>query len=225
MNTDEETPKMRADARRSHARLIEAATVAFTENGADAPLDDIARRAGVGIGTLYRHFPTRLELQAAVYRTQLETLCATADDMIATVPAGAAFPGFLRAMAVYLTTKRGLSRTLIESLGKDSELISGCWLAMHDATDRLLAYAQGAGVVRDDIASDDVLRLVHAVVMACERTPGDTERLLSLMLDGLRPQLSPGGATPPTPRGVPDREAISSGGRPVNAQAGQPDPS
>ena len=66
---------MRADARRSRAKLLEAATAAFAEHGADAPLDDIARRAGVGIGTLYRHFPTRIDLQAAVYRSQVQTVC------------------------------------------------------------------------------------------------------------------------------------------------------
>jgi len=182
---------MRADARRSHARLIEAATAAFAESGADAPLDDIARRAEVGIGTLYRHFPTRLDLQAAVYRSQVQSVCATADELTGTAPADVAFSEWLRAMAGYLATKRGLAKTLIDSFGRDSELISGCWNAMHNAADRLLAYAQESGTIRDDVASDDVLRLVHAVVMATEQTPQDTERLLSLMLDGLRPQLSP----------------------------------
>ena len=78
-------PRMRADARRSRAKLIEAATIAFAENGADAPLEDIARRAGVGIGTLYRHFPTRTDLQAGVFRSQVDAVCTTADDLIGTV--------------------------------------------------------------------------------------------------------------------------------------------
>ena len=77
-----EEPRMRADARRSRAKLLEAATAAFAEHGADAPLDDIARRAGVGIGTLYRHFPTRLDLQAAVYRSQVQTVCDAADELL-----------------------------------------------------------------------------------------------------------------------------------------------
>src|SRR6516225_3878380 len=77
----DETP-MRADARRSRAKLLEAATAAFAENGADAPLDDIARRAGVGIGTLYRHFPTRLDLQAAVFRSQVQSVCDMADEFL-----------------------------------------------------------------------------------------------------------------------------------------------
>src|SRR5580692_5088736 len=150
---DEPGAKMRADARRSRTKLLEAATAAFAEHGADAPLDDIARRAGVGIGTLYRHFPTRTDLQAAVYRSQVFAVCQTADELVATVPPEQAFFGWVRAMAGYLATKRGLSRALIEAFGQDSELISGCWVAMRDSTDRLLAHAQRAGVLREDISA------------------------------------------------------------------------
>src|SRR5579862_6270924 len=96
-----EEPRMRADARRSRAKLLDAATAAFAENGADAPLDDIARRAGVGIGTLYRHFPTRLDLQAAVFRSQVQSVCATADELIETAAPEQAFAGWVRAMAGY----------------------------------------------------------------------------------------------------------------------------
>ena len=183
--------KMRADARRSRAKLLEAATAAFAGHGADAPLDDIARKAGVGIGTLYRHFPTRTDLQAAVYRSQVLTVCAAADELIVTVPPEQAFYGWVRAMAGYLATKRGLSRALVESLGKESELLSGCWMAMRDSTDRLLAHAQQAGVLRADVSAQDVLRLVHGIMIATEKTPADADRLLALVLDGLRPQ-SPG---------------------------------
>src|SRR6202000_3047705 len=107
---DEPGAKMRADARRSRAKLLEAATAAFAERGADAPLDDIARRAGVGIGTLYRHFPTRTDLQAAVYRSQVDAVCTTADKLVGTVSPAAAFAGSVRAIAGYLITKRGLSK-------------------------------------------------------------------------------------------------------------------
>jgi AcrR family transcriptional regulator len=185
---DEPGGKMRADARRSRVKLLEAATAAFAEHGADAPLDDIARRAGVGIGTLYRHFPTRTDLQAAVYRSQVLSVCEAADELVATVAPEQAFFGWVRALTGYLTTKRGLSRALIEAVGKDSELISGCWVAMHESTDRLLAHAQKAGVLRADISSQDVLRLVHGITIATEQSPADTDRLLALVLDGLRPQ-------------------------------------
>jgi AcrR family transcriptional regulator len=186
---------MRADARRSRARLLEAATAAFAESGADAPLDDIARRAGVGIGTLYRHFPTRVDLQAAVFRSQVKSVCETADELMVSATPEAAFAGWLRAMTGYLATKRGLSRALLDALGKDSELISSCWVAMHEAADRLTEHAQRAGVIRDDVSSQDILRLTHGIVMATEHAPQDTDRLLSLMLDGLRVS-HPGGYTP-----------------------------
>jgi AcrR family transcriptional regulator len=182
----DEEPRMRADARRSRAKLLTAATAAFAENGADAPLDDIARRAGVGIGTLYRHFPTRLDLQAAVFRSQVQTVCDMADEFLVTESPEQALTGWLRAMAAYLVTKRGLSRTLIDALGRDSELISSCWVAMRDATDRLLTHAQRAGVLRDDLKPQEMLRLVHGIVIATEQSPEDTDRLLTLMFDGLR---------------------------------------
>jgi AcrR family transcriptional regulator len=179
-------PRMRADARRSRAKLLEAATTAFAENGADAPLEDIARRAGVGIGTLYRHFPTRTDLQAGVFRSQVDAVCATADELIGTVPPEQAFAGSVRAIAGYLITTRGLARALVDSLGKDSELISVCSLRMRETLDRLLGHAQRAGVLRADVTAQDVLRLVHGVVMATEQVPQDTDRLLGMMLDGLR---------------------------------------
>src|ERR1700759_2707307 len=121
---DEEEPRMRADARRSRAKLLQAATVAFAENGPDAPLEDIARRAGVGIGTLYRHFPARLDLQAAVFRSQVESVCAAADAYLTSnTPPDQALTGWLRAMVAYLVTKRGLSRVLVDGLGKESPLM------------------------------------------------------------------------------------------------------
>src|ERR1700751_3237196 len=119
-------PRMRADARRSRAKLLEAATAAFAEHGADAPLDDIARRAGVGIGTLYRHFPTRVDLQAPVYRSQVQTVCDAADELLVSNSPEQALLGWVRALAAYLVTKRGLAQALINAVGKDSELMNGC---------------------------------------------------------------------------------------------------
>src|SRR6202035_4239850 len=113
-----EEPRMRADARSSRAKLLDAATAAFAENGADAPLDDIARRAGVGIGTLYRHFPTRIDLQAAVFRSQVTSVCSQADAIMVSSAPEQAFAAWLRVLARYLVTKRGLSRAVMDSLGK-----------------------------------------------------------------------------------------------------------
>jgi AcrR family transcriptional regulator len=177
---------MRADARRSREKLLTAATAAFAENGADAPLEDIARRAGVGIGTLYRHFPTRFDVQEAVFRKQVNAVCAQADELAEQPSPGDAFAAWLRVLASYLVTKRGLAGALIAAAGRDSEVISTCSMAMRIAADRLLTRAQQAGVVRTDLDAKDVMMLVHGVVVSTERTPEDADRLLSLMLDGFR---------------------------------------
>ena len=179
--------QLRADARQNHARLIAAATTAFAERGADAPLEDIARRAGVGIGTLYRHFPTRTDLQAAVFRSQVSAVCGQGDALLAEqTPPGEAFAAWMRNLAGYLVTKRGLSHALIEAVGIESELISSCWMAMRQTTERLLANAQEAGVIRPDVDATDVMRLVHGVTVSTEKAPERSEMLLSVMLDGLR---------------------------------------
>jgi AcrR family transcriptional regulator len=177
--------QLRADARQNRARLISAATAAFAEKGADAPLEDIARRAGVGIGTLYRHFPSRLDLQAAVFRTQVRVVCEQGDALLQTDAPEQAFAAWIRALAGYLVTKRGLSRALIDAVGVESELITSCWLTMRETTDRLLESAQRAGVVRPDVTGMDVMRLIHGVAVSSERDPGRTDLLLSVMLDGL----------------------------------------
>jgi AcrR family transcriptional regulator len=176
----------RADARRNRERLLAAATAAFAEQGADAPLEDIARRAGVGIGTLYRHFPTRLALQEGVFRSQVETVCARGGELSESPAPGEAFADWLRGLTSFLATKRGLSHALIASLGKDSELISSCGQAMRATAEQLLTRAQQAGEVRDDLTAMDVMRLMHGIGVAVEHAPGEADRMLSLMLDGMR---------------------------------------
>jgi AcrR family transcriptional regulator len=183
---DEAPAGMRADARRSRAKLLKAAAEAFSEHGADAPLEDIARRAEVGIGTLYRHFPTRLDLQSAVFLSQVKNLCGEADALLMNAPAGLAFATWIRLLAGYMVTKRGLSGALVDSLGRESELVSGCSLAMRETVDRLLRQAQEEEVIRPDVTAIDVLRLVHGIAIATEQVPEDADRLLSLMLDGLQ---------------------------------------
>ncbi|HEY3734283.1 MAG TPA: TetR/AcrR family transcriptional regulator [Streptosporangiaceae bacterium] len=180
-------PPLRADARRNRERLLAAATAAFAEHGADAPLEDIARRAGVGIGTLYRHFPTRLALQEGVFRSQVDAVCQRGRDLAGSPAPGDAFADWLQALSGYLATKRGLSQALIATLGRDSELISSCSQLMKTTAEQLLLRAQEAGQLRADISAMDVMRLVHGIAVATERAPGDAPRLLSLMIDGLRP--------------------------------------
>ncbi len=189
--------RQRADARQNRARLITAATEAFADKGAEAPLEDIARRAGVGIGTLYRHFPNRLDLQAAVFRTQVRVVCEQGDELLATGDPARAFADWAQALTAYLVTKRGLSRALIDAVGADSELISSCWMIMRDTTERLLTNAQRAGLIRSDVTAMDVMRLLHGVAVSSERDPDRIGLLLSVTLDGLAAKPGDGRALGP----------------------------
>jgi AcrR family transcriptional regulator len=185
-------PALRADARRNYERLLAAAGAAFAEHGADdVSLEAIARRAGVGIGTLYRHFPTRQALLEAVYRDQVEALRVRADELLATQPPEAALAAWLHDVLEFGRTKHKLSAALMATFGKDSELISTCSQLMRGSATEILGRAQAAGVVRADADPTDLLRLVHAISLTAERTPddhGQAGRLLTLVLDGLRAQ-------------------------------------
>ncbi len=182
---------LRADAQRNYDRLLAAATAAFTERGADdVSLEEIARRAGVGIGTLYRHFPTRQALLEAVYRDQVEAVRASAEGLLGSDAPGEALAAWLRVLVTFSSTKRSLTSALLETLGKDSELLSSCSAIICDAAEALLRRAIEAGAVRPDADARDLIRLVHAVNIASQSAPADPgqrDRLLGLILDGLRP--------------------------------------
>jgi AcrR family transcriptional regulator len=186
-----ETRPMRADARRNYQRLLDAAVAAFAEHGADdVSLEEIARRAGVGIGTLYRHFPTRQALLEAVYLDQVEALRVRADELLVTDPPGEALAAWLRAMAAFSSTKHNLTSALLATLGKNSDLMSACSKVIIEAAEALLGRAKQAGVVRQDVDARDLIRLVHGVNLATQHAasdPGQADRLLGLVLDGLRP--------------------------------------
>jgi AcrR family transcriptional regulator len=179
---------MRADARRNYKRLLGEAKRAFLEHGADAPLEDIARRAGVGIGTLYRHFPTRLALQEAVYHDEVDELCAQARTLLETEPPGVALGAWMRSFATYGLSKRGLMQTMKEVIDRRSGLFNRCHEEIREAAGEVLADAKNAGAVRPEVTADDLLRLVHGISVATERAPETTDRLLSYVLDGLRPE-------------------------------------
>jgi AcrR family transcriptional regulator len=179
---------MRADAQRNYARLLEAASSAFLEHGADdVSLEEIARRAGVGIGTLYRHFPTRQALLEAVYTDQVESLSARAAELLRAESPGDALADWMRALVKFSSTKRSMTSALLATFGTDSELLSACAKEISGAAEALLARAQQAGVVRQDASSKDLIRLVHAVNIATEKAPdpGQADRMLALILDGL----------------------------------------
>jgi AcrR family transcriptional regulator len=179
---------MRADARRNYERLLAAARDAFTEHGTDAHLDDIARRAAVGPGTLYRHFPTREALLAAVYRGDVEQMAVRAGELCQTLSPDEALTAWLGLQLEYIKHKRGLGAAVKTMLGADSETLAWCRETMRGALRGLLTRAQADGMVRSDVDAADVLRLVHAVGMASESAPEDADRLLAIVLDGLRPR-------------------------------------
>jgi AcrR family transcriptional regulator len=180
---------MRADARRNYERLLSAAAATFAEHGADtASLEEIARRAGVGIGTLYRHFPTRQDLLEAVYTDQVTALGDRAAELMLTEPPEAALADWLRALMAFGSTKRSLTTALLQTLDRDSELLTSCGAILRESTTELLERAQRAGTARTDVTGTDVLRLAHSVSMAADWAPGDpgqADRMLTLVIDGL----------------------------------------
>ena len=145
----------RADAQRNVERLIAAARVAFAAHGATAPLDDIARSAGVGAGTLYRHFPTRLALVEAVYRDNVERLCADGERLATTAPPADALLEWLRGFVTVISAKRGLAAALSDE-GRTQELFAECHVMINTTGGHLLDRAKQAGAVRDDVALGDV---------------------------------------------------------------------
>jgi AcrR family transcriptional regulator len=171
----------RADARRNFDALLVAAREAFAQNGTEASLEDIARRAGVGIGTLYRNFPTRQDLFDAVYIGEVEALCREAEE-VAGLPAWEAFVAWLRRFVAYVATKRAI----YEALNRDSEMFRSCREAMYAAGEPLFARAQEAGEARRDATFDDVLRMVTGITATGFVDDEQRERVLGMALDGVR---------------------------------------
>jgi AcrR family transcriptional regulator len=179
---------MRADARRNFERLIVAAREAFTEHGPEASLDDIARRAGVGPGTLYRHFPTRVALLEAVYRDDITRLSDRARELLAEKPVEEALGTWTMEQVEYVLRRRALAATLKTALDRDSRTLAYCKTTMREAADALLAPAKEAGLIRPEVTGSDLLRLVHGIGYASEYAPEEAGRMLSYLLAGLRPQ-------------------------------------
>jgi AcrR family transcriptional regulator len=182
---------MRADARRNYDRLLAETAAAFAERGNDdVSLEEIARRAQVGIGTLYRHFPSRQALLEAVYRDQVEMMTRRAEELLAEKSSAEALTEWLKLLTAWGMTKRSMNKTLLETLGKDSELLSSAGAMLRESTGKLVERAQQAGVVRSDVVGTDVLRLVHGMMLACDKAPmpqdpGQADRMLSVVLAGL----------------------------------------
>ncbi|MCX4745298.1 TetR/AcrR family transcriptional regulator [Kitasatospora sp. NBC_01287] len=183
---------MRADARRNYERLLAAAAEAFAERGAGASMDEIAKRAQVGAGTLYRHFPTREELVAAVYRAGLEEACAQARSLLERSEPGEALFAWLPVLATHWRDCGELKTLLAAAAEHDGELLSGLREQIVDTAEAVLADARAAGTVRDDLRTLELLRMLHAAVMAAGDWGGSdvvtVERMVELVVDGLCPR-------------------------------------
>ncbi|WP_437806404.1 TetR/AcrR family transcriptional regulator [Sorangium sp. So ce1078] len=186
---------LRADARRNRERLLVAAAEVFSERGADASMEDIARRASVGIGTLYRHFPTREALLAATVEEQLHALAQKTQALAASSRPGDALAEFIAAFLEHASTYRGLAASLGVVFQSGSP---GC-LAAAEAAAHLLARAQAAGEVRRDVTLDDIVSMVTAISLAAQQTPSDpgrAQRLLATFIAGLQAPSSSSGERP-----------------------------
>jgi AcrR family transcriptional regulator len=175
----------RADALRNYEKLLAAAREAFTEADRSASLEEIARRAGVGIGTLYRHFPTRADLVQAIYVDEVEALSRSAGEFADLEP-WEALTAWLQRFVGYVATKQALADELFAVAERDAAVFAGCRAMLHAAGAPLLRRAQEAGIVRRDVTIDEVVRMVGGIAKIPADDPSDVQRLLAVALDGLR---------------------------------------
>jgi AcrR family transcriptional regulator len=179
------SPK-RADARRNRERVLAAAREVFAECGESTALEEIARRAGVGIGTLYRHFPNRQALLEALYVHEVEEVCRSAQQLKDGDP-GHAFNEWFERLIGYLATKRALANELMNYLDADAALFKECRAELFSAGEPLLTRAQDAGAVRTDVEFPQVMQMVFGISkIPADR--GQIEHILRIALDGLRYQ-------------------------------------
>jgi AcrR family transcriptional regulator len=181
--------KPRADAVRNRERVLEAAKAVFSAGGPDASLEAVARRAGVGIGTLYRHFPTREALFEAVYRREVEQLGELAEQLKSEPQPVEALRRWLRSNVEFVATKKGMSAALaLAAHGKSSELTAFSFERLTKAVGALLDRAVAAGEIRADVSPEDLLRALIGMCYLHDQ-PGwqaSVIRLLDVFIDGLR---------------------------------------
>lgn len=175
----------RADARRNYQKLVDAAREAFAQDGADTSLEEVARRAGVGIGTLYRNFPERSALLEAVYLEEVETLCASAVDL-SELPAWDAFAEWLRRLTTYLVNKQALAPVLLSTFDHDAQVFDRSRAAIFGVGEPLLHRAQEAHEVRADTDLAEVMKLAGGIAKIPTSGAAETGHILDIALDGLR---------------------------------------
>lgn len=176
----------RADARRNRSALLRAGQDAFRARGLEASMDDVAKLAGVGKGTVYRHFPTKEHLIAAIFQDHFDQLAKDASALLSADDPGQAVITWLRAFDRGPAHLPGLHEGLVTMIAGDTEVVSAACRPTKDNFRQLLARAQNAGAIRDDIDSSDLLHLVAALPHT-RRRANDTSPLLDVILRGMRP--------------------------------------
>jgi AcrR family transcriptional regulator len=178
---------LRADAQRNRERLLEVAARVFSQVGPDVTLEAIAKEAGVGIGTLYRHFPTREALVDAAYRNELARLCDSVADLLQELPPDEALRAWMDRFVDYMTTKRGMGDALRALIASGGDPFSHSRVRLTEAVATLLQAGSDAGVLREDVQPDDVLLSLSGVSLATADPAQRAQagRLLDLLMDGL----------------------------------------
>lgn len=180
--------KPRADAERNRERLLEAAKAGFAEAGPEVSLEEVARRAGVGIGTLYRHFPTRDALIEAVYRRELEGFAEAGDRLAATLPPGEALHAWMRLLVDYVASKKVIAAAVATMVSDSTELYAASGTRITDAMRAMIVRAAEAGDIRADVDPEDLLRALVGFSYGAA-SPGweaSAKRLIDILMDGLR---------------------------------------
>jgi AcrR family transcriptional regulator len=186
--TSADARPLRADAQRNRDRLLEVAVRAFSQQGTDVTLESIAREAGVGIGTLYRHFPTREALIEAAYRNELARLCGSAAELAQTMPADLALRTWMDRFVDYLATKRGMADALRAVIASGGDPFAQSRESLLDAVGTLLAAGAADARLRSDVTPADVMASLGGVslIAGAPEQRDQAGRLLDLILDGLR---------------------------------------
>lgn len=178
----------RIDAQRNRQALLVKAREIFDAGDAEIPFDDFARRAGVGTGTLYRHFPTRSELALAVYHEEIALLCLRANQLRATLPGVEALAAFLRGMIDHMDSHRGLARALATLMSNQSEALVEHSAMLEGAVTGMMADAVEQGTLRRDVSAGAVLMAMHGIGAGLDSPDWRrlAEEVITLLIDGLR---------------------------------------
>ena len=187
MSTPSPGRSPRADALRNYEHIVETAREAFAERGPEVSLNAIAHRAGIGAGTLYRHFPSREALIEAVYRDDIAALSDRAVELATAQDPLAALESWVREQLVPAQQRPGIATTLKDALARAPEAFSLSKERFNQAADSLVGAAQAVGAIRLDVETRDILRMAAGIAASSEGDPAACKRMLTVMFDGLRP--------------------------------------